>query len=175
MRVFYGVVFNEEIKKKISDIQQEIMKISNSGKFVSTENFHLTLKFIGEIGTDQVKEYGNLIFEGIRDVEKFVMRTNGIGFFSRGSKQLPWIGISKENQLIDLQKRVQEALSKRMDNKVEAFTPHITLGRDVELSSQLDGIKIDDFDIVVNRIALFESKNMDGKLTYLERAVVHLL
>lgn len=175
MRVFYGVVFNEDTKKKISEIQQEIMKISNKGRFVSKENFHLTLKFIGEISTDQVKECGNLLFEGIRDVDQFIMRTNGIGFFSRGSKQLPWIGISKENQLIDLQKRVQELLSRHMDLRAEAFTPHITLGRDVELASQLEGIKIDDFDIVVNRIALFESKNVNGKLTYLERAVVHLL
>lgn len=175
LRAFYGVVFNEETKKRIHEIQMALMKISDKGKFPPKENFHITLRFIGEIDAVKVKDYGRLLFESTKDFRKIKLLTSHVGSFSKGSTVLPWLGIRESEELVDLQKSLQDTLTKKHAFEGEAFSPHITLGRDVVLNSNLGSLKVEAFEIVVNRLALFESRTIDGKLSYIERAVVHLL
>ncbi len=175
MRVFYGIVLNDEAKNKIDSVQKELMQIAGKGKFIFKENFHITLRFMGEIDPSNVETYGRLLFDVTKDIGKFTLITDQVSSFSKGIKILPWIGLKESEELLSLHQDLQQVLKKNLSVEEEVFTPHITLGRDVELKSNLGSLQIEPFEIIVNRLALFESKNIDGKLQYLERAVVHLL
>ena len=50
MRAFVAISIPEEIKNRISEIQNQIPKFN--GKLTEKENLHLTLKFLGEISQD---------------------------------------------------------------------------------------------------------------------------
>ncbi|MBC7959527.1 MAG: hypothetical protein H7X94_06650, partial [Vallitaleaceae bacterium] len=91
-----------------------------------------------------------------------------------GIKKIPWIGTKNSPELNELQERLQEGLLAQFNYPKETFTPHITLGRDVDLPNVLALPAMSTFDIEVKSLAFFESMNVQGNLRYIERAIVHL-
>ena len=54
MRTFIGIDFDIELKKKIRDLQSIVRENSQKGRFKYIGNFHLTLKFLGDITIEEV-------------------------------------------------------------------------------------------------------------------------
>jgi len=109
---------------------QEIIKKKNlfAGKFVEPENFHLTLKFLGELDETEVKEVkerlGEIKFEG------FESGLGGVGVFSSKYKsyvRVVWVKL-KGRQVFELQKKIDEYL-KDLFEKEFRFMSHITIAR----------------------------------------------
>lgn len=174
MRTFYGILFKAETKDRLENIQKQLQHISKKGRFVIPNNFHMTLRFLGEIEAKSVAEYAALLDEVVMGQAAFTLYTAGIGAFNRGSKCMPWVGIEVSDTLLCLQKKLQAALNIQFGLPLEKFTPHITLARDVELHQPIDGLNIEALEIRIEKIALFESKNVNGKLVYEPRAVTLL-
>ena len=59
MRAFVAISIPEEIKNRISEIQNQIPKFN--GKLTEKENLHLTLKFLGEISQDLLENVKSAI------------------------------------------------------------------------------------------------------------------
>ena len=57
MRCFIALDLPREAIKRIEEIQ-ELIKKKNlfAGKFTESDNLHLTLKFLGEISEEQIRE-----------------------------------------------------------------------------------------------------------------------
>lgn len=174
MRAFYGIVLDKETKNKLYEIQKKVSKISNKGRFVSEENFHITLKFLGDIGSNEVDDYIDLLEAGVSGFNAFVLKAEGIGSFSKGNKLIPWVGLKSNKALIAMNKNLQDILFRNYGIRYENYTPHLTLGREVVTSEDINSLSITPFDIVVNKIALFESKNINNKLVYQEKAIITL-
>ncbi len=49
MRLFIGIEFPEKIVVALAAVQAELRGYSQRGRFKRRENFHLTLKFLGEV------------------------------------------------------------------------------------------------------------------------------
>ena len=49
MRIFIAIEFSNKIKNILHNIQEIVKENSISGKFTDKDNFHLTIRFIGEI------------------------------------------------------------------------------------------------------------------------------
>ena len=49
MRSFIALEFDEKLKDKLSNIQSNIKEEAIKGSWVPYDNFHLTLKFLGNI------------------------------------------------------------------------------------------------------------------------------
>lgn len=175
MRAFYGIVFNEDTKNKIYSIQDEVNKVASRGKYVPKENFHITLKFLGDIENNEFEDYCDLLDRAVSGFNAFNIVTQGIGEFSKGNQIMPYIGIKESKALIAMNKNIQQMVNRSYAMRFENFTPHITLARQVETKLKVSSIEINNFDIEVNKIALFESKNVNKKLIYEERAIITLV
>lgn len=170
MRVFFALEFDSELKSKMKKVQQVIVKNSLKGNFTSEENFHLTLKFIGDIKENEVEKLKSALIKAIEDHSKFNLNVKDIGNFKRGNKKILWFGINKNEQLNKLfQSLDQELFNIGYEKEDRVYTPHITIGREVVLKE--DSINIEqtiDFNeiVSVNRVSLMESTRKNGKLVY---------
>ena len=101
MRVFLAIEFTEEIKEYLYKTQQVIVKDSASGNLTGKENFHLTLRFIGEIKDNELSKLKEAVDNIYFSQKEFKIYFNKIGQFPRGKKRIIWIGL-RPNHLLDL-------------------------------------------------------------------------
>ncbi|MCK5282676.1 MAG: RNA 2',3'-cyclic phosphodiesterase [Nanoarchaeota archaeon] len=100
---------------------------SSSLKLIFTKNYHLTLKFLGEIGEKEIEK----IKERLARVkfEAFELCADRIGFFPNEKYiKVIWIGIENNQRVRDLQQSIDKCLSD-IFSKEKNFHPHITLAR----------------------------------------------
>lgn len=129
MRVFIAVEIPESIRAKVAHVS-EILQRSNliNGSFVSKENLHLTLKFIGDISEEQLEKIKNKLKE--IHFHRFNSKTEKIGFFpSEKYIKVIWIGIVSED-LERLSSLINDSLGEigfLKDQK--GFENHLTIAR----------------------------------------------
>lgn len=170
MRVFIALLFPKLIKDELY-LTIEKFKDLYRGNYTSYDNLHLTLYYIGEVDNSLLIK----VTESIKQIEypKFDLKTVKLSSFKKSTKHcLVNVKVDLNTQLKILQKRVLMALEKAgvvIDNS--GFSPHITLGRKVEISlSDLEKFKFDQIDIPISRISVMESKRVDDELVYEEIA-----
>lgn len=171
MRIFIAIEFSDEIKKYLYNIQEIVKKNSVSGKFTHEDNFHLTLKFIGETTEAQLNNLKKAIDDVVLNQEKFKLNIGRLGEFPRGRKRIIWLGI-EENEMIDgLYLKLEDELEKLgYEKEGRDFVSHITIGREVVIEEEFreleKKIKITDEIISVDKVSIMESARINGKLTY---------
>lgn len=171
MRVFFAIELEESLKEYLYSLQQEIIKYTKKGVFTRKDNFHITVKFMGELEKSQVLAISKVMHLIPKEEQTVEITTNGLGCFQRGLKSILWLGIEKNPKLYKLQKKLDEIIETfgyEPDNK--AYQPHITLGRQIVFT--------DDFQIVKRlfsnqkymsskgSLSLMESTRVNGILTY---------
>lgn len=162
-RLFIGVDFSEEIKDEIYNFQKELKKnINGNIKWVERENFHLTLKFLGEVSEELISDIEEIMIEVSNYVEPFYLILHGFGAFpSTSNPRVLWIGVKDEiNALKILFDLLERRLVKKGFMKEEKpFSPHLTLGRvkgrDVSI---LGSFSFSEKKVFVDEIILFESR-----------------
>ena len=124
-RLFIAVDLPETIKENLESMSFGIP----GAKWVSPEQLHLTIRFIGEVD-------GSL-FRDIRDIldeitfASFSLQLKGVGYFPpRGTPRVLWVGLEKSQLLLLLRKKIDTALLRaRVEPEGRKFSPHITLAR----------------------------------------------
>jgi RNA 2',3'-cyclic 3'-phosphodiesterase len=116
---------------------QEIMKRLQNRlrtyriKWVSADNFHVTLFFFGELPVDQIDPLQKLLHEALKESSAFTFSLTEPGIFrDRREPRVLWLGIEATDELIKLKEEIDKAvvpLGFIPGNKV--FSPHLTLGR----------------------------------------------
>jgi 2'-5' RNA ligase len=128
MRVFVAVeITNEEILNSIKKLQSSL-KIA--AKPVEIHNMHFTLLFLGEISEEMVSK----IQDRLRTVEfsSFDISFEGIGAFPKPKfPRVVWVGTDSNGgrQLVELAKKVENALSPLGFRADREFRPHVTIFR----------------------------------------------
>lgn len=125
MRLFIAIDFNE-LKDYFIGLQNKIDKSLAKLKEVST--FHLTLKFLGEVPNDKV----NLIEEKLREIKfnPFFLTLNKIGVFPNENYiRVIWVDVKPTENVIELQKKIEDFLKEFNFKKDFEFHPHLTLAR----------------------------------------------
>lgn len=170
IRVFISIEFSEDIKEYLTKVQDIIREKSTTGNFVRNSNFHLTLRFIGEINNDELYKLKEAVNQTALKNNNFQVRFKELGRFSRGNKDIIWIGIKENDSLNKLYSSLQDALEiQGYSKELKKFVPHITLGREVSLNEDLNKIKNQvniDKAISVSRISIMQTTRLNGKLTY---------
>jgi len=172
MRVFLAIEFPEDIKNYLAQIQQVVREQSVVGNFTSKENFHLTLRFIGEIKSGQLDKLKAAVDQAALHMNNFQLKFNKLGQFPRGRKQIVWVGIQPNAGLNQLYNNLVAALERQgYPPEEKTFVPHITLGRQVVLKEELkimnQRIEMDKAAVPVSKISLMESTRIKGQLTYI--------
>ena len=121
---------------------------------METDNFHLSLRFIGEVTQEDFQDISDALSK--IKVNPFTLTLSGLGTFpNEKSPRVIWTGVDKNEELIRLQKKVETQLNKLgLKGDKRRYTPHITLGR---VKSEKLG-RIGDF-LVQNN--LYKSKPID--------------
>ena len=110
MRAFIAIDIPEEMQEKIREIQEGLREFV-TGSF-QKGNFHLTLKFLGEI-----KEAKKAIkaMESLKDTRKFAVHFSGLGAFPNENYiRVIWIGVSKgSRELEEISRSLNESLGQK--------------------------------------------------------------
>jgi 2'-5' RNA ligase len=125
MRLFVALDLPWEIKEELSDLSFNMI----GARWVPTDNFHLTLRFIGEASRLQAEEI-DLALATLRG-RSFAFSLAGLGWFEKaGRVSSLWVGVERNEHLAKLQSKVESALYRMgLPPDRRRFTPHVTLAR----------------------------------------------
>ena len=123
MRIFIAIGLDkEEYFKELQD------KIKEHVKGTFPKDFHCTLKFLGDVKENKIDKIKGLL----RNIkfESFKISLSGVGAFPNENYiRVIWIGLEPREIIIDLQKNIDNELSKLKFQKDKRFEPHLTLTR----------------------------------------------
>jgi RNA 2',3'-cyclic 3'-phosphodiesterase len=125
LRLFVGIPFPPELKLRLSLLCSGVP----GAKWVDPANFHLTLRFIGEVGEDLATDI-DAALSRLR-ASPFVLQLAGTGVFGNGGmpKSL-WIGVERNPPLTALRDKIEQALIRAgLPPEPRKFSPHVTLAR----------------------------------------------
>jgi 2'-5' RNA ligase len=134
MRLFVALDLPWEVKEELSDLSFNL----TGARWVPTDNFHLTLRFIGEASRLQAEEI-DLALATLRG-RSFAFSLSGLGWFEKnGRVSALWAGVERNENLTRLQAKVETALHRiGLPPDRRRFTPHVTLARmDMPVTVQL--------------------------------------
>ncbi len=123
-RLFSGL----EIPRAISDRLTLLKGGLESARWVEPENYHITLRFIGDVDGDTAERFSQALAQ-IR-AAPFMLTLDGVGSFGRGRPRAVWAGIGQSEPLEALANaHEQAALAAGLEPEGRKFHPHVTLAR----------------------------------------------
>jgi 2'-5' RNA ligase len=115
------------------DLRQRIAALAGGGlpgaRWVPPENYHLTLRFIGETPGHRAEEI-DIALAGLR-ARGFQLTLSGVGTFAKGGRSTAlWVGVERNPRLDHLQNKIETALQRAgLEPERRRFQPHVTLAR----------------------------------------------
>lgn len=116
-----------------STAREQLAALSGTGipgaRWVPPENFHLTLRFIGEVPGHIARDVDDA-FLALR-ARGFSLVLTGMGVFSKGGvSSALWVGVERTPQLDHLRNKIETALQRcGLEPERRRFQPHVTLAR----------------------------------------------
>lgn len=132
LRLFIACKLNKDIMEKCAEIQKNIKDLNLDVKWVSSENMHITLKFLGPVKPEHLENLSQKLQLVARNHICFDMAIENIGVFpTLGNPKVIWIGSGKgSDKIMLLEKDIESALKDfNMPKEEKIFNAHITLGR----------------------------------------------
>jgi 2'-5' RNA ligase len=158
-RLFVAIDLPAEIKEKLLAIGGGVP----GARWLTSDQLHLTLKFVGEVDGGVFQD----IIDALGEVasEPFDLTLTGVGHFPpRREPEVLWVGVAKNERLVQLRNRIESALARiGLARESRKFAPHVAIARlrDVHLErvarylAENSLLKIDSFP--VTEFALFSS------------------
>jgi 2'-5' RNA ligase len=132
IRTFIALDLPAGVHRALAALQQEWQQTAAMVSWIKPENVHLTLKFLGNIATEQVAEIQLILQEIAAAHSRFHLQPEGCGAFpSLKQMRVVWVGLQGGIEtLLSLQKAVEEALVPLgFAPEDRPFRAHLTLGR----------------------------------------------
>jgi len=124
LRLFVGIDFPPELKLRLSLLCFGIP----GAKWVDPGNFHLTLRFIGEIGEDVAADIDEALSR-LR-ARRFAIQIAGTGVFGGEKPHSLWARVERTPELVGLRDKIEQALIRTgLPPEPRKFAPHVTLAR----------------------------------------------
>ncbi|WP_297428076.1 RNA 2',3'-cyclic phosphodiesterase [Clostridium sp.] len=179
MRVYIAIDFEDIIKDYFDKTTSYIKNHCIEGSFTKKNNFHLTIRFIGEVDNLQISKIKEVLDMAALKINPFELLVNNLGIFKRKKTNILWIGIEENAVLSELHKGLSSQLKEwKIPFYDKLFMPHITLGRRVlfhEDAEELNNlIQFERITIPVKAITLMASKEENGQLNGVQIYQVNL-
>ena len=125
MRLFVSVNLSSAVENYLLSVQRELNQ--NYAKLTLPLGLHLTLKFLGEIGDNELPEV-SLALKAVK-FNRFKANLDNVGIFpNEYETRIIWVGAEPKHEFDELFRKIDSKLSKFVRNDRE-FRPHITLAR----------------------------------------------
>lgn len=167
LRCFIAIEIPEPVKKNISEFIDILRKYNADIRWITPENLHLTLKFLGSTPEVLLPKIRESLINIVLSHEPFYIKIYTTGVFpNRRHPRVIWIGVEDSGILKKLKKDIDDSLVLLGYLKEDKeFTPHLTLGRVrsqkriADLVKELDNFREKDFGSVnVESIKLMKSE-----------------
>src|ERR1039457_4360524 len=109
-RLFIAVTIPEKVKARIEEAQAELRRAlpERSVRWTKREQFHLTLKFLGDVDAPRVEAMGDTLRTPCQGFSTLRLRAQGVGFFpDLRIPRVAWVGINEQS---DQMPRLQQAV-----------------------------------------------------------------
>ena len=125
IRLFVAIDLPADLKHRIEPLCSGV----EGARWVGEDNMHLTLRFIGEVGEENLDDIVGALarVNGTR----FSLEVTGAGHFeSRRRVRALWLGLEKQPALFALRERIESALVHTgLPPEGRKFSAHLTLAR----------------------------------------------
>ena len=167
-RIFIGLQFPRTICDELKNLRGGVI----SANWVADENYHLTLRFLGECDSSLVDNV-YLALTQIRTCS-FALQLQGVNHFkTKGVIKSLWVGIVKNPSLTALKTEIDTTLQNiNIKKERRAFYPHVTLAKlsaprlsEVTFFEQMNNLYCSK-KFPANYITIFESYSLKGGSTY---------
>jgi 2'-5' RNA ligase len=132
IRTFIAIELPPAVRQALDRIQERLKRERLAVRWVAPEKIHLTLKFLGEIPTEQAAAVGETCALVATAAQPFELEAVGLGAFPnpRRPRNL-WVGLAGDLEpLGQLQADLEGALAELgFPPEGRPFHPHLTLGR----------------------------------------------
>jgi RNA 2',3'-cyclic 3'-phosphodiesterase len=135
MRLFLGIMFDDEIKNRIRPVLDMLSAEAVHGKATDPENVHLTLIFLGDIEESRVDVIKKAIDVDAYAFDLWIRDLGHFESFRQGSTY--YLGVEAVPDLLSLEAKLSDALHEegfKVDRRT--YHPHVTIGRKIELKDE---------------------------------------
>ena len=138
-RLFVALAVPEDVKGEIEKARAELGRQlpRECVRWTPREQFHLTLKFLGNVGAERVPRLTEALRAACGGFPPLELRAERVGCFPDLRRpRVLWVGVSdQQGQLPPLQEAIEAAVKEyTAEQASERFTGHVTLGRVKEMS-----------------------------------------
>ena len=172
-RFFLGFKIPRSIIETINMVRTTLGDDHQYFKWVSGNNLHLTLLFLGHQETDQIPNLLKIINTSLENYNDFSFSINGTGTIS--DDRILWLGVEKgKDELVSINYELRMQLKEYIDNiDNNKFNPHITVGRKkkdyihnkIDVKNFMNSVYFP-IEFHVKFFTLFESKIINNKVHY---------
>ena len=182
-RIFISIPLLNNTKEELISFKEDYKDLPI--KWVSDNNLHITLFFIGYLNKDKIA----LITEDLKNLllnyKKFLIELTNIEYYPKGKKNANyiWVIIKKSKELIELNKKIKDILLKNNIILLEEknFLPHITLGKikrtiwkTIDLEELPEINEELNLNFKINKIEILESKANNKGAKYITLKEIRL-
>ncbi len=125
LRLFVALDLPPECRADLSGLVGGIP----GAKWIPPDNYHLTLRFIGEIENWRAQEVDDAL--AVIRGSAFELSLRGLGTFEKAGRiQTLWVGAERNTALAHLQNKVETALQRvGLPPERKRFSPHVSIAR----------------------------------------------
>ena len=130
IRAFVAVDLEPQTVERIAEAIDRLRPRLPGIRWLPPTNFHLTLKFLGDVAEDKVAPITAALESDLCPFSCFTINAKGLGVFPGVARpRILWVGLVSE-ELNALASRVEKTLIPfGFATEKRAFTPHLTVGR----------------------------------------------
>ncbi len=181
LRCFIAVEIPDKIRAAIAASIDGLKKSGADVKWVSAENIHITMQFLGETEESLIPVIKEGLDKILSSYAPFCITISNVGCFPDGKHpRIIWVGAEDAQTLKNLHTDIANEMAKFGYRKEERdFTPHITIGRVKsqrnmgEMLKRLSEIKAARFfDFEVSHVTLMKSDLKPSGATYYSLAEI---
>ena len=132
MRLFVAWLLDDPVRAALNRLQDKLASSCKGVRWVPSEQLHLTVKFLGDVRDNDVKEVTDAVARSARLCKPFIMTISGCGCFPpRGPVRIVWVAANEtKGVMMQGANNVINALAKiGFTPERRAWSPHITIGR----------------------------------------------
>lgn len=168
LRTFIAAEVSDEIRSQTERVVDQLASPEDGVNWVSSDNLHLTFKFLGEVPDVRLHEICRSMASVTADFPPILFECGGVGAFPDLARpRTLWVGVSSGGEALELLHRaLEDAMADlRFPREHRRFHPHLTIGRlrdsrrAAGLADRLQAVDESHFgSAVITQLVLFSSQ-----------------